>query len=117
MPHRRGKHVCPRVFPQTEAQGCPIQHKNWAGGGCTVDMPTSISTRLRYTLDRNSPAYKNIYPQRIAVERMYSQAVALGIERPHLRNAAAIANQHTMIYLLTDQRFLQRIHARLGKPE
>jgi len=32
-----------------------------------------------------------LYNQRTAVERINAQAVALGIERPHLRNGAAIA--------------------------
>jgi len=35
-----------------------------------------------------------------------------GIERPHLRNGRAIANQNTLIYLLINLRFLQRLHRR-----
>ena len=50
-------------------------------------------TRIRYTLDRDSTLYKDTYKERTAVERINSQAVALGIERPHLRNGRAIANQ------------------------
>ena len=73
-------------------------------------MPTSIGARLRHTLDRDSDLYKQIYRQRTAVERINSQAVALGIERPHLRNGQAIANQNTLIYLLINLRFLQRLH-------
>jgi len=78
-------------------------------------MPTSIGARLRYTLDRNSEAYQLIYNQRTAVERgtslrgINSQAVALGIERPNLRNGAAIANQNTLTYLLINLRFLHRL--------
>jgi hypothetical protein len=72
-------------------------------------MPTSIGARLRYTLDRDSDAYKQIYKQRTAVERINSQAVALGIERPHIRNGAAIVNLNTLIYILINLRFLQRI--------
>ena len=72
-------------------------------------MPTSIGARLRYTLDRDSDLYKAIYNQRTAVERINAQAVDLGIERPHLRNGAAIANQNTLIYLLINLRFLQRL--------
>ena len=78
-------------------------------------MPTSIGARLRYTLDRDGQAYKSIYKQRTAVERINSQAVELGIERPHIRNGAAIANQNTMIYILINLRLLQRI--RSHKPE
>jgi hypothetical protein len=69
-------------------------------------------------LDRDSDRYKQVYRQRTAVERINSQAVALGIERPHLRHGSAIANQNTLIYLLINLRFLQRLRgqsaARLG---
>jgi hypothetical protein len=75
-------------------------------------MPTSIGARLRYTLDRESQAYKNVYQQRTAVERINSQAVDLGIERPHLRNGRAIANLNTLIYTLLNLRLLQRIRQR-----
>jgi Transposase DDE domain len=107
--HQRGKYVCPLLYPQPSGQTCPIKHKNWPKGGCTADMPTSIGARLRYTLDRDCQAYKQVYKQRTAVERINSQAVALGIERPHLRNGAAITNQNTLIYLLINLRFLLRI--------
>jgi len=83
-----------------------------------LGMPTSIGARLRYTLNRDSEAYKLTYNQRTAVERgtslwgINSQAVALGkvalrgaIERPHLRKSGpsrghgnAITNQNTLIY-------------------
>jgi hypothetical protein len=107
--HERGKYVCPLVFPQRTRRSCPIQHPRWQKGGCTAMMPTSIGARLRYTLDRQSEEYKNLYNQRTAVERINSQAVALGIERPHLRNGRAIANQNTLIYTLINLRFLQRL--------
>ena len=107
--HERGKYVCPLRFPEKTADACPSQHKTWAKSGCTAMMPTSIGARLRYTLDRDSDAYKQIYNQRTAVERINSQAVALGIERPHIRNGAAIANLNTLIYILINLRFLQRI--------
>ena len=107
--HERGKYVCPLLFPHPSATACPVHHPLWKRGGCTAMMPTSIGARLRYTLDRDSAAYKLIYNQRTAVERINSQAVALGIERPHLRNGKAIANQNTLIYLLINLRFLHRL--------
>lgn len=109
--HQRGKYVCPLLFPNSTGQTCPTNHKNWPKG-CAVDMPTAIGARLRYTLDRDSQAYKNIYKQRTATERINSQAKALGIERPHFRNGKAIANLNTLIYLLINLRLLQRIHNR-----
>ena len=113
--HERGKYVCPLLFPKPSGAVCPLHHKNWKKGGCTALMPTSIGARLRYTLDRDSEEYKAIYRQRTAVERINSQAVALGIERPHLRNGHAITNQNTLIYLLVNLRFLHRL--RQGQPE
>jgi len=104
--HERGKYVCPL---NTTHQRCPIRHPRWKKGGCTVMMPTSIGARLRHTLDRDGERYKQCYRERTAVERINSQAVALGIERPHLRHGAAIANQNTLIYLLINLRFLQRL--------
>ncbi|MGB8644175.1 MAG: hypothetical protein WCF84_02995 [Anaerolineae bacterium] len=113
--HERGKYGCALRFPETTARRCPVHHRQWARGGCVVMMPTSIGARLRYTLDRDSATYKQAYNQRTADERINSQAVALGIERPHLRNGAAIANQNTLIYLLINLRFLQRL--RQNQPE
>lgn len=107
--HERGKYVCPLQFPTRTQRSCPVHHANWKRGGCTVDMPTSIGARLRYTLDRESERYQEVYRQRTACERINSQAVALGIERPHLRSGSAIANQNTLIYVLINLRFLQRL--------
>lgn len=113
--HERGKYVCPLLFPQVTGEKCPIRHKNWKKGGCTAMMPTSIGARLRYILDRESDEYKRLYRQRSAVERINSQAVALGIERPQLRNGHAIANQNTLLYILINLRFWQRLRA--SQPE
>jgi hypothetical protein len=112
IPHERGKYVCSLLFPTTTGKICPKCHKNWPKGGCTVDMPTSIGARLRYTLDRDGQAYKDVYKQRTATERINSQAKALGIERPHIRNGKAIANLNTLIYTLINLRLLQRIRNR-----
>lgn len=115
--HERGKYVCPffskGVKNKFVKQNCPIHHKNARKGGCTATMPTSIGARLRYSLDRHSQAYKEIYKQRSATERINSQAVSLGIERPMLRNGKAIANINTLIYTLINLRFLQRLRSRL----
>ncbi len=111
LEHERGKYICPLAATASSRQACPIHHPRWKKGGCTAMMPTSVGARVRYTLDRDSVRYKEVYRQRTAVERINSQAVALGIERPHLRHGAAIANQNTLIYLLINLRFLQRLHA------
>jgi len=110
--HERGRHACPLRFPQETGETCPIDHKNWAKKGCTTTIATSIGARIRYQLDRHSDAYKTIYKQRTATERINSQAVALGIERPKLRNGQAIANLNTLIYVLINLRALHRIRRR-----
>lgn len=107
--HERGKYGCPLRYPHPTDKPCPINHKNSAKKGCTAMMPTSPGARLRYTLDRDGEAYKDTYRQRTAVERINSQAKALNIERPHIRNGQAIANQNTLIYVLINLRLLQRI--------
>jgi hypothetical protein len=120
--HERGKYVCPLHHPTLCAEapattapggaGCPVNHANWPKGGCTAMMPTCAGTRIRYQLDRDSAAFKEVYKQRTADERINSQALALGIERPYLRRASAIANQNTLIYVLINLRALQRIRRR-----
>jgi hypothetical protein len=111
--HERGKYVCPLRHAETAAgAACPVNHARWDEGGCTAMMPTCAGARLRYQLDRDSAKYKSIYHQRTATERINSQALALGIERPHLRRQSAIANQNTLIYVLINLRALQRMRAR-----
>jgi hypothetical protein len=75
-------------------------------------MPTSIGARLRLQLDRSAEPYKTVYAQRTATKRLFSQALALGIERPKLRNGAAVANLNTLTYVLLNLRALQRIRQR-----
>ncbi len=115
--HERGKYVCPLKFQPDARRTCPVHHPNWKKQGCTAMMPISIGARLRHTLDRDSELYKQVYRQRTAVERINSQAVALGIERPHLRNGRAITNQNTLIYVLINLRFLQRLRQGLHEDE
>jgi hypothetical protein len=110
--HERGKYVCPLRHPHAPPEAvCPVNHENWPKGGCTAMMPTCPGARRRYQLDRESVAYKTIYKQRTADERINSQALALGIERPHLRRQSAIVNQNTLIYVLINLRALQRIRS------
>lgn len=112
LEHQVGRYACPLLFPQPSGQQCPIDHKNWSTGGCMTAMPTATGARLRYQLDRDSLPYKNLYRQRTASERINSQAKALGIERPKLRNYLAIANRNTLIYILINLRALHRLRLR-----
>lgn len=111
VPHERAKHGCPLLHPTPTGSACPIHDPHFATGGCTTTLATSTGARLRLQLDRESPTYRAIFRQRTAVERINSQAEALGIERPKLRNQRSIANQNTLIYVLINLRLLSRIHA------
>lgn len=113
IPYERAKHVCPLLFPQPNGQTCPIGHSRWPHGGCASHLAATPGSRIRHQLDRENAAYQAVYRQRTAVERIFSQALALGIERPKLRNQQAIANQNTLIYLLINCRALQRVLAKL----
>ena len=112
IPHERGRFVCPLIPPTNTGQVCPIQHTSWAKGGCITTIATSPGSRLRYQVDRQSDAYKAVYKQRTATERVNSQAVAFGIERPKLRNGISIANHNTLTYVLINLHALQRIRLR-----
>jgi hypothetical protein len=107
--HERGRYACPLMFPTQTADHCPVDHDRWIKGGCITTLPTSIGARVRYLLDRESELYKEVYKQRTATERINSQAVALGIEHPRLRNQQAITNQNTLIYVLINLRALHRV--------
>lgn len=112
--HRCGRYACPLSFPAETKQPCPVNHKLRAKGGCLLTMPTSIGARLRYQLDRKGERFQHLYRQRTATERIFSQALELGIERPKLRNGASIANGNTLIYLTINLRLHQRIRRQLS---
>jgi hypothetical protein len=109
VPHERGRYTCTLRYPEVCADACPVADKHWAKGGCTMTLPTSIGARLRHQIDHESDLYTAVYKQRTATERINSQAEALGIERPRLRNGQAITNQNTLIYILINLRALCRI--------
>ena len=110
--HQRGRYLCPLFYPDAAGSTCPIAHTNWADGGCKVVMPTAQGARIRYQIDRDSDVYQAVYRQRTAAERIFSQAVDLGIERPKLRNRAAITNANSLIYLLINLRAMRRLDLR-----
>jgi hypothetical protein len=110
--HQKGAYVCPLCFPEPTADACPIDDPHWPKGGCKTTLATSVGARIRHQLDRDSTEYKDIYKQRTATERINSLAKELGIERPKLRNQAAITNQNTLIYVLLNLRALQRVRQR-----
>jgi hypothetical protein len=109
---RKGHYGCPLLHPHPTGQTCPINHTRWPEGGCITTMGVSAGARIRYLLNRDSAEYKWLYNQRTTDERANSQAVALGIERPKLRNQQAITNLNTLTYVLINLRGYQRLRQR-----
>jgi hypothetical protein len=111
VPHQCARFACPLLFPEKTGEACPIDHAQWPKGGCITTLPTSPGNKIRHELDRESDEYKQLYNQRSATERINSQAVDLGIERPKLRNKNSIANNNTLTYVLINLRSLQKLRA------
>jgi hypothetical protein len=108
VPHVREKLRCPLLFPSASGVVCPIADAHWEKGGCTTTIAQGPGARIRHQLDRESEAYKAVYTQRTMVERINSQAEALDLLRPKLRNGRAIANRDTLTYVLINLRALTR---------
>ena len=101
---------CPLLVPRVTGETCP--HEQLAKGpGCVKYLNSEVGGRMRAELDRQAEDYKAIYRQRTAAERINSQATALGIERPRVRNQAAVATLNTLTYLIINGRALQRARA------
>ncbi len=98
---------CPLLFPTRTGQTCA--HAQFAKGkGCVKDPNWEKGGLMRALLDRQSPLYRAIYTQRTACERINSQAQALGIERPKVRNGHSVKNLNTLIYLVINVRALAK---------
>ncbi len=98
---------CPLLFPQPTGQQC--DHEQFAKGkGCVKDVNIELGGQMRVTLDCSGPLYKSIYTQRTCCERENSQAQALGIERPKVRNGHSVSHLNTLIYVVINVRALQR---------
>lgn len=105
--YRAQRYRCPLLFPQATGQTC--DHEQFAKGkGCVKDINIEPGGLMRVTLDRSAPLYKAIYRQRTSTERINSQAQALGIERPKVRNMRSVCNLNTLSYLVINAKALQR---------
>ncbi len=98
---------CPLLFPTRTGETCT--HAQFAKGrGCVKDPNWEKGGLMRVLLDWDSPLYQVVYNQRTACERINSQAQALGIERPKVRNGRSVANLNTLIYLIINVRALAK---------
>jgi hypothetical protein len=109
VPHTREKCGCPLLVPTPTGAPCPIADPHFAKGGCTTTLAATVGARIRHQLDRESDTYTDLYAQRTVVERINSQAEALGILHPKLRRGRAIVNQNTLTYVLINLRAIQRL--------
>lgn len=105
--YRAQRYRCPLLFPERTGQHC--DHEQFAKGkGCVKDINVEAGGLMRALLDRDGPLYHVIYTQRTCAERINSQAQALGIERPKVRNGHSVENLNTLIYLIINVRALAR---------
>jgi hypothetical protein len=108
--YRALRHGCPLLFPAPTGQTCDDEHFG-QGRGCSKAINLEPGGRMRATLDRRADAFKAIYRQRTSAERINSQATALGIERPKVRNAHSVHRLNTLTYIVINARALQRVRA------
>jgi hypothetical protein len=101
---------CPLLVPTPTGQSCDDPHFR-AGTGCVIGINLEPGGVMRATLDRQADAYKTIYRQRTSAERINSQATALGIERPRVRNAQSVHRLNTLTYIVINARALQRVRS------
>jgi hypothetical protein len=101
---------CPLLFPERTGQVCD-QDQFAKGRGCVKDPNWEKGGLMRVLLDRSGPLYHVVYNQRTACERINSQAQALGIEHPKVRNGRSVANLNTLTYVIINVRALQKAHS------
>jgi Transposase DDE domain len=105
--YRAQRFRCPLLFPHPTGATC--DHAQFSRAkGCVKDPNWEKGGLMRALLDRSSPLYKIIYNQRTSCERINSQAQALGIERPKVRNIHSVRNLNTLIYLVLNVRVLAK---------
>lgn len=101
---------CPLLRPRATGQIC--DHEQFAKGvGCVKYINVTAGGKQRIQLDRQAESYKRLYRQRTAAERINSQAKALGIERPQVRNSDSVHNLNTLTYIVINARALKRARA------
>jgi hypothetical protein len=105
--YRAQRYRCPLLHPEPTGQVC--NHEQFAKGkGCVKDINCELGRQMRITLDRTTPLYKAIYRQCTSAERINSQALALGIEPPKVRNGHSFDSENSADPLWESISFLQR---------
>jgi hypothetical protein len=108
--YRAQHYRCPLRYPHLTGEVCA--DARFAQGGCRKVVNIEAGGLMRLQLDRTAPAYLAVYRQRTSAERINAQATALGIERPKVRRAGAVARLNTLTYIVINLRAIQRAQAR-----
>jgi hypothetical protein len=106
--YRAKKYGCPLLYPTRTGQDCSYEQFK-KGKGCVKDINITLGAKMRVDLDRTGPLYHAVYAQRNCCERINSQAKALGIENPKVRNIHSVRNLNTLTYLIINVRALKRV--------
>lgn len=111
-PTRQGQH---EDGYRVQHYGCPLRgtgelcaDPRFGRGGCRKRRNRELGAQTRATLDRTDPAYRALYRQRTCVERCFSQAKALGLERPNVRTQAAVDRLATLTAITLNLRTIAR---------
>lgn len=108
--YRAQRFRCPLLFPERRPFDCP--HPQFLKGkGCVHDLGIEKGSLMRVLLDRSGPLYRSIYRQRTSAERINSQAKAIGIERPKVRQGESVRRLNTLSYILLNAKALARARA------
>ena len=100
---------CPLLFPLPIIQTCDHAQFVKGKGLCQGCQLGTWWARCACPWDRHGLLlYHAIYTQRTAGERINSQAQALGIERPKVRNGQYVKNLNTSIYLVINAKALAK---------
>lgn len=111
---RAQRYRCPLRWPRPTGEGC--DHARFAKGGRAKYVNTEAGGRMRADLDRRGAPFLALYRQRTSAERVNSQAKALGIERPKVRNAESVQRLNTLTYIVVNARALLRVRALTAHP-
>ena len=87
------------LFPRKT--GAPCSHEQSAKGkGCIKDCNWEAGGIARATFNRGHPLYKSVSCQWTSTERGSSQAKALALEWPNVRNIRSVHNLNPLTYLI-----------------
>jgi len=111
--HRR-RDQCP--YTQTQRQkstvSCPCDHPQFRSKrGCTKTINLDDPEQLRFALNRNSKAFKQIFKERTTVERLFAHANQAAFEHPKVRDGHAVTQLNSLTYTLIKLKAILKVRA------